>query len=109
MLIQPIVENSIVHGLAGEKGMVRVYAIIDTEEVSVVVEDNGKGMDKETVENLMESFYKDDVKGSGEIEHVALKNIQKRIRMVCGEKYGINIESVPGEGTKVSVRLPRYI
>ncbi|MCR5310422.1 MAG: hypothetical protein K6E32_03245, partial [Lachnospiraceae bacterium] len=41
------------------------------------------------------------------LKHVALINIQKRIKLVCGEKYGITVESAEGKGTKVSILLPK--
>ena len=106
MLIQPIVENAIIHGLAGEKGKVMVYAVSDEETVTITVVDDGKGMDEETLRTLIERIYSDDQSESDVIEHVALRNIQKRIRMVCGTGYGISIESSVGAGTTVSVKLP---
>ena len=106
MLIQPIVENAIIHGLAGEKGKVTVYAVSDEETVTITVVDDGKGMDEETLRTLMERIYSDDQSESDVIEHVALRNIQKRIQMVCGTGYGISIESSVGAGTTVSVKLP---
>ena len=68
--------------------------------------DDGKGMDEETLRTLMERIYSDDQSESDVIEHVALRNIQKRIQMVCGTGYGISIESSVGTGTTVSVKLP---
>ena len=108
MLLQPIVENSIVHGLAGNKGKVSIHARTENDRVIISVEDNGKGMTKEELRELTDEINDTagDVSGSQVISRIALKNIRKRIKMVCGEQYGMTITSTKGEGTKVEVSLP---
>ncbi|MBR4725221.1 MAG: histidine kinase [Lachnospiraceae bacterium] len=108
MLLQPIVENAIVHGLGGRKGMIRIGAHIDGEEAVISIEDDGKGMDASEVAELTDEINSSDsdVSSSQIIQHIALKNIQKRIKMVCGESYGMIISSEPGRGTRVDVHLP---
>lgn len=108
MLIQPIIENAIVHGLAGEKGIIRVSASVAGEKLCVSVTDNGRGMSKEELETLNRSIHEENEgeAGTNELKGVALKNIERRIKMVCGPEYGLSIESTPGKGTKVLMILP---
>lgn len=106
MLVQPVVENAIVHGLAGKKGTVKVWAKIGESALSIWVSDDGKGMSEEELGALKESIYDTDVSEPGDLRGIALRNIERRIRMVCGELYGIDIETKQGEGTTVSITLP---
>lgn len=108
MLIQPIVENAVVHGISGRKGKIEIGAIASGQVLYVIVTDDGKGMDNATYEKVTESINSTD-SDYKKLESIALGNIQKRIRMLCGEGYGIEIESAPGKGTKVAVKLPLVI
>ncbi|HKM35140.1 MAG TPA: histidine kinase, partial [Lachnospiraceae bacterium] len=112
MLLQPIVENSILHGIAGDekegKGVVRVQSKIDSDCLYIIVEDNGKGMDFPQLERLraeVEEVNGDQVEVEG-LSHVALVNIQRRIHSYFGGEYGISVESTKGIGTTVIVKLP---
>ncbi len=112
MLLQPIVENSILHGVIREnsdqKGKVHVYCCIEPEEVCIVIEDDGKGMTATELEQLRNDIMDvnlDEVDVEG-LSHVALINIERRIRSYFGKTYGLSIESSEGTGTKVVVRLP---
>ncbi len=108
MLIQPLIENAIVHGLAGEEGKVSVSASVSDGRLCVSVTDNGRGMSKEELEALNRSIHEENEgeAGTNELKGVALKNIERRIKMVCGPEYGLSIESTPGEGTRVVLSLP---
>ncbi len=107
MLLQPIVENAILHGLINQKGRVQVSATIGTQDVEIRVMDNGKGMDPRELAELRERLLDPDRYADGSLKGIALINVQKRIRLVCGEDYGLTVESKEGEGTVVNVRLPR--
>lgn len=112
MLLQPIVENSILHGLASmndrEKGAVHVFSILEVDCLKIIIEDNGGGIENNQLTKLIEDIRcanKEDALAEG-LTHVALVNIQRRIVSYFGEEYGILIESEKGKGTKVTVRLP---
>ena len=120
MLIQPVVENAIIHGLGGQKGEVSVSAELINEKIIIKVTDNGRGMSPEELDRLKEQIRgktrenmdrsgpgeKDKVPDSESLKHVALKNIESRIKMVCGDAYGLNVNSFEGKGTRVSIILP---
>lgn len=103
LTIQPIVENSFVHGLEHnmQQGKVRVSVWEEEGSVCVRVEDNGRGFDSESLDLSGELSY-DNKKNS----HIALKNIQRRIELLYGTDFGIQIQSNPGRGTSVLVTLP---
>lgn len=104
LLLQPMVENAFRHGFAGRKrgGEIGVNILQRDEDLIMAVIDNGKGMPAERLEEIRESM-KEKQKESGSI---GLRNVNDRISMYYGEKYGVEISSAPGEGTTVVIRIP---
>ena len=98
-LLQPLVENSILHGFQGldREGMITVTARRD-EHLIVTVGDNGIGFDTDILSGP-------DKRGSRQ-DHVGLRSIQERIRLHYGPGYGLTVVSVPGEGTSITLTLP---
>jgi two-component system sensor histidine kinase YesM len=102
LILQPIVENAIGHGidlLEERKGVIKVYATENEDQVFIMVEDNGVGMDEETKHRMLN----ENSKGYG------MRNVNQRIKLLYGEEYGLHIESVIGEGTLVTIRLPKIV
>lgn len=105
LLIQPIVENAINHGLAEkENGELLISAWVGEGVLQIVVRDNGVGMDEQTLERLMKHVRSE----NRESKHksIGLPNIQERLVLKYGSQYGISIKSEPDEGTEVIVRMP---
>lgn len=104
-LLQPVIENAIVHGLEEmtENGRVRVELTRTEELLQVTVSDNGIGMDREELEQLQENMNRNTLNAGSSI---GLGNINRRIRLCYGREYGISIESKKGEGTRVILRIP---
>ncbi len=94
-LIQPLVENSIIHGLEKQIERGFIHILVDKENSNLIISviDNGIGMNKSTKELIFE-------------KNTALMNIKERIKLHYGEEYGINVESEEGRGTKVQIILP---
>lgn len=94
LLLQPLVENAIVHGMENslKKVHIRISVYRKNEEILLIVEDNGVGMqvDFKTL--------------SG--EEIALKNIDRRIKLYYGEQYGLSIKGEKGRGTTAIIHLP---
>jgi two-component system sensor histidine kinase YesM len=103
LIIQPIVENAIYHGVKSTEGDIKIRAYLDGD-LFIEVSDNGYGMTKEDVENLLKGAVKSK-RGSG----IGLKNIAERIKIYFGEEYGLTVVSAPDEGTKVAIKLPAKI
>jgi two-component system, sensor histidine kinase YesM len=101
--IQPIVENAIQHGLEESIDGCKIgvsTTLVDNDHLCVVVEDNGPGMDENTIESIFNGEIKP--KGTG----IGLRNINERIQLMFGSSYGVVIKSDPGKGTKVIITLP---
>lgn len=100
LLLQPVVENAIEHGIdEKEDGDKKIFLSFrgNGDDVVITVRDNGMGMPQEKAETLV--TYQ--AKGYG------LKNVNDRIRILYGENYGIRILSAPDEGTTVMMRFPK--
>lgn len=102
LTIQPLVENSIQHGLEEmiSKCNIFVRIALKDELLHIVVLDNGPGMDDETINHIYDGKIKP--KGSG----IGLYNIKERIQLMFGEEYGVEVSSEKGKGTKVKIVLP---
>ena len=106
MLIQPIVENAIMHGLSEGKENLKVSARTEKEDLYIIVTDDGKGMEKEELERVRNVMEGRETSQQGGLDHIALANIRKRISVLFGEEYGIDISSDVKTGTVVTVHLP---
>lgn len=102
-ILQPIVENAINHGLkpAKRQGLLTITASLEEGDVVIHVTDNGLGMAAETMEKLLKQPLPSRFSGG-----YGIYNVQQRIQLYYGEKYGLKIESVMGRGTSVHVRIP---
>ncbi len=113
MTIQPIVENSIFHGLETKAGECYVKIDFQTTEDKIVitVSDNGVGMPEETLKELRHKMeYGGDGSGLIRAEHnngVALYNVNQRIKLTFGPEYGLQIYSTPGAGTDMEIIIPK--
>ena len=103
LILQPLIENALYHGIKNRRGRGTI-TITGAEEDGMILlrgRDNGAGMSPEQLAQLQSGVYEEHHSGLG------LKNVHQRIRLYCGEPYGLSFESEPGAGTTVTVRLPR--
>lgn len=102
LVLQPLVENAIYHGIKyiEGSGMIQIRACREGNRIRLEVQDNGAGMDKDTLAHIFEE--KTLKKGSG----VGIANVQKRLILEYGEESGLQYESSPGKGTKVTFSVP---
>ncbi|MFV0342418.1 MAG: histidine kinase [Anaerocolumna sp.] len=111
MFMQPIIENSVYHGLEATEGEVwiRIKGWREEEYVLFTITDNGAGMEPEKVEELNHFFLnatREDVeKVSKSKSSIGLANINMRIRLNYGPESGLRIQSTKQEGTKVFVKM----
>lgn len=105
LIIQPIVENAIVHGLENKEGQVQVHIHICMKDgmVRVKVKDDGAGITPERLAEVMQF-----VSGPEEEERsrIGMRNVHQRLTLTYGENSGLQINSMYGEGTEVSFTLP---
>lgn len=108
MSLQPIVENSVYHGIENmaEDTSIYIKAFIKNEKAIIEVSDAGMGMTEEQLERLREKINSADSIEDGKEHGRALYNVQQRIKMYFGNEYGISIYSKKGIYTKVSILIP---
>lgn len=100
MTLQPFIENSIKHGFSDVPGnyiMIKAYCC--DEDVLIKITDNGKGIPEKKLQMLLTDFPDEEV-------HLGLKNVDRRLKLTLGEKYGIEILSVPNVQTTVLINIP---
>jgi two-component system, LytTR family, sensor kinase len=106
LCIQPLVENAVRHGLEGAPdktsgtGRISIVARDLDQECVIEVEDDGAGEDPERVRSALA--------GNAELDSVGLGNVDGRLRNTFGDDYGLVVETAPGAGTKVIVRVPKF-
>ncbi|MBO9599157.1 MAG: sensor histidine kinase, partial [Cohnella sp.] len=117
MTLQPIIENAVKHGLEpqGQDGRLSVYAAREGDSLTIIVSDNGVGMSGDKLELLRQSLADSDLaigrSGNGGKEEtedsggIGISNLHRRLKLMFGESYGISVDSAPGEGTSVRIRL----
>lgn len=104
LLIQPIVENSISHGLQDKEDIGHIVITIFKSEsiINLIVEDDGYGITEDKIKHLLE-----DKKQNG--ENIGIANVHRRIKLNYGDEYGIIMESKPGQYTKTIIRIPEIL
>ena len=102
LAIQPLVENAVRHGLERKDGTGRITIVAEDfdRECVISVEDDGLGEDPERVRRALA--------GDASMDSVGLGNVDERLRSTFGDEYGLVVETAPGAGTKVIVRVPKF-
>lgn len=114
LIIQPVVENAIFHGLEEklEGGKVTIEVIVTERHLILTISDNGKGIPKSELERINKRIHSpgNSLEEREEVRQrntgIALPNIHKRIQLLFGEDYGVNVYSTLGQGTDVEITVP---
>lgn len=95
MILQPIVENSIRHGLSGkiDGGYIRIRGSLSGERLLLVIEDNGVGIPEGKLATLFD-------------QGIGIGNVNERLKVLFGSNYRMSIDSKPGEGTRTEIEVP---
>jgi two-component system sensor histidine kinase YesM len=99
LTLQPIVENSVLHGILKKpekSGTIRIETLFLEDELMIIITDDGVGMEQERVSELL---------NSQQSSHYGLYNVQERLKLYYGDKYGLKIDSISGQGTTVTLHL----
>ena len=104
LLIQPLVENCIIHGLEGREdvGHIDICVKRSGQNVVITVTDDGAGICGEKIAEIRRELAGNRTKG----EHIGICNVNQRVRLRYGEEYGVTVESICGEYTRVEITLP---
>ena len=110
VVLQPLVENAIYHGIKriSGKGRIEISGSLteDGKDVLLTVSDNGLGMTKSELSGLRESMKSDMIKES---RHIGVTNVNQRLRLYFGEEYGLEVDSWEDKGTVVTMRFPQIL
>ncbi len=100
--LQPIIENAIYHGLNRMVDEGEIHIVLKSEENDIIflITDNGVGMRPEEAEGILN-------REPGDLTGIGIKNVNDRIKIYFGEKYGLTIQSELDEGTQVTIRMPK--
>ena len=107
LMLQPLVENAIYHGMEfmDGDGEIDVKVFKEDDSLYFMITDNGLGMSEDMVETLLSKDFVPSKKGSG----IGVKNVNERIKLYFGSEYGLKVESEPDEGTKITIHLPAVV
>lgn len=99
MVIQPIVENALIHGITPKRdgGMIKIYAEEYKKEIVISIIDNGNGFPKEVLQNIEQSENK-----SG----LGFRSTDKRLKQYYGEKYGLKVVKSDFSGSTITITIP---
>ncbi|HVP19762.1 MAG TPA: sensor histidine kinase [Spirochaetia bacterium] len=103
LLIQPLVENAIYHGIKNMEGpgLIRITGSLDDGAIVIRIRDNGVGMRAEQLDALRDGLIE-----PNHANGVGVRNVQERIHVYFGLDYGVSFESTPGAGTVATIRIP---
>ena len=102
LVVQPVLENAIVHGMEDKVGITHVE-VRGEQEGNILylwVRDDGVGMGQEAIDRIYQDSKPQEGRGS-----IGLRNVHKRLAMHYGEGFGITVSSQPGKGTEVALKM----
>lgn len=109
MTLQPLVENAIYHGLKYKEdwGSIEISGKVgENKDAVIVVKDDGIGIDPSRLISMQDILKRGEILEDDEKKHFGVYSVDHRIRLYFGDEYGINIESIHGEGTTITIRVP---
>lgn len=107
LILQPLVENAIYHGLELKEGpgMITISAVIAGDNVQIEIKDDGIGMDEDQLRQVIHSLKSETpIEGRG----IGIYNVKERIQLYYGKSYGIKVFSETGVGTRIVLELPLF-
>lgn len=98
LFLQPFIENTIIHGFEAmdSGGILKMKGRVKKQNACFIIEDNGKGMSKEKIEEIMAKSTK----------RIGISNVNSRLQLMYGTEYGVHIKSEVDKGTKIIIKLP---
>ncbi len=106
IIIQPILENAINHGIlpSRKKCIIKFSTSTDSDSVTFTIEDNGVGIDDKRLAEINATLAEIH---SVNTQHIGITNVDMRIKLLFGTKYGCTVTSEKNKGTKVQIRIPK--
>ncbi len=109
LILQPIVENAIIHGITstGATGVINITAYEEGSDLLIITKDNGVGMSPLQLEKIRKNTYNKEEKTS-EIYSIGLRNVHERLQLLFGKEYGLTVNSEQSVGTTITLRIPCF-
>ena len=107
LTLQPVVENSILHGILekeSKSGTIVITGWMENEDVVLLISDDGVGISPEILSTILSGNGKSQSGGT----NIAVYNTHRRLQILYGKNYGLTYSSKPGEGTEVEIRFPAH-
>ncbi len=107
LIFQPIIENSLLHGILEKEsktGTIVLTGWMESEAAVIMISDDGVGISQEKLSTLL-TEKEEQTDGNG---HIGVYNTHRRLQILFGISYGLSYKSIPGQGTDVEIRIPRY-
>ncbi|MBA9028288.1 sensor histidine kinase [Peribacillus huizhouensis] len=111
LVLQPIIENAIIHGLNGQGGVIEIEALFHNHTLKIVIEDSGGGIEDEHLLKLNENLKHEDLGSTEDSEingfsSIGLSNVYERMKLTFGENFIMHVQSELNKGTKVTMVIP---
>ncbi|ETI68368.1 sensor histidine kinase [Neobacillus vireti] len=106
LVLQPLVENAIIHGLFVQGGRIVIKAASKNESVEIIIDDNGKGVTTEKLEVLRKSLETGETNPTQNHTGIAMPNVHERIQLLYGKKYGMKLDGQEHRGFSVILTMP---
>ncbi|MEH7119193.1 sensor histidine kinase [Neobacillus vireti] len=105
LILQPIIENYFVHGFKKDRSdnELIICAANVGGKIEIRVEDNGKGMSEEKLANIVQHINREE---GDEMQSIGLRNIHQRLKLKCGDQFGLSVKSSKDAGTMVTISIP---
>jgi two-component system sensor histidine kinase YesM len=111
-VLQPIIENSIIHGFNQQAGKIVIEARSTKHALIITIRDNGQGMERSKLEEirarLTAAYATEPVRNSHKLSGIGLRNVVERMRIKFGRSFDLSIDSEPGVGTRIELHIPRF-
>ncbi|ENH97842.1 two-component system sensor kinase [Gracilibacillus halophilus YIM-C55.5] len=109
LLIQPIVENAIIHGLEEKEGegFIKIKVVEESDHLVIAVIDNGIGLSRSQLAQVKNQLHKDYHQSND--QRIGLHNVHQRIQLTYGNRFGLKVDSIQGVGTVMRLYLPASV
>ena len=107
-LLQPIIENSIIHGFSnrGNSGILFIASHCSDNKLQIIIQDDGQGMSSAQLDRIHSLLQNNTPDAPAPENHLGIFNVHHRIQLAYGPEYGLSIESEENEGTRITLSLP---
>lgn len=108
LLLQPIVENAILHGIEPNHapGELKIICSDVDDDLEIIITDNGVGMSQDEIDRI---FSQTKGQSFSRFTGIGVRNVDERLKLYYGPRYGLEISSEPGKGTAVKLALPKIV